>query len=96
MKTQITEEKLTGRFSLRVNPDDERLIRKGANSANARNISDYLIQSAVSQAKIALADRTEFTLHPDAVDAFYQALDNPPEPTPALRKLFEKKTMFET
>ncbi|MDP2697577.1 DUF1778 domain-containing protein [Thalassospira sp.] len=95
MNTAAPEEQLTGRFSIRVTPDDERLIRKGANSAQARNISDYLIQSALIQAKIALADRTVFTLHPDAVAAFYDALDHPAEPAPALRKLFAKKTIFE-
>jgi uncharacterized protein (DUF1778 family) len=35
-----------------------------------------------------------YTIHPDAVDSFYAALDNPDEPTDALKKLFDKKTIF--
>jgi uncharacterized protein (DUF1778 family) len=95
MNPALIEEPLTGRFSFRVQPDDERLIRLGANTAESRNISDYLIQSALIQSKIALADRTVFTLHPDAVQSFYAALDKPDEPTEALKELFEKKTIFE-
>jgi uncharacterized protein (DUF1778 family) len=35
-----------------------------------------------------------YTIHPDAVDGFYAALDKPDEPTEALKELFEKKTIF--
>ncbi|SOC20411.1 DUF1778 domain-containing protein [Thalassospira xiamenensis] len=95
MKSAVNAAPLTGRLSIRVRPDDERLIRKAVELSKAKSISDYLIRSAVIQAKSDLADRTEFTLHPDAVEAFYAALDRPAAPTPALRTLFAKKTVFE-
>ncbi|KZB53039.1 MULTISPECIES: DUF1778 domain-containing protein [Thalassospira] len=95
MNSAASEEQLTGRLSIRVCPDDERLIRRATKLSKAASISDYLIRSAVRQAKSDLADRTEFTLHPDAVEAFYAALDRPAAPTPALRTLFGKKTVFE-
>lgn len=95
MKSAVNEAPLTGRLSIRVRPDDERLIRKAVELSKAKSIFDYLIRSAVIQATSDLADRTEFTLHPDAVEAFYAALDRPAAPTPALRTLFAKKTVFE-
>lgn len=95
MNSAANEEPLTGRLSISIRPDDERLIRKAAAFSKANSISDYLIRSAVIQAKSDLADRTEFTLHPDAVEDFFTTLDHPAAPVPALRALFAKKTVFE-
>lgn len=95
MNSAYSDVPLTGRLSIRVRPDDERLIRKAAELSQAKSMSDYLIRSAVIQAKSDLADRTEFKLHSDAVEAFYAALDHPAAPSPALEALFAKKTVFE-
>ena len=47
MKPVIREEKLVGRLSVRVPPNDERLIRKAVALSGANSISEYLVRSAI-------------------------------------------------
>ncbi len=95
MSTALKEEQVKGRFSIRVRESDEHLIRKGAQYSKTKNVSEYLIQSALTQAKFDLADRMDFTLSSDKVEAFFEALEKPAMPIPALTQLFGKKTMFD-
>jgi uncharacterized protein (DUF1778 family) len=87
------DEPLTGRFSLRVSEQDERLIRHGAKQ-RAVNVSEYLVHAATVQAEIDLADQQEFTLSEDAVQSFFEALEHPARPVDALTDLFARKTVF--
>lgn len=86
-------ETLTGRLSLRVAPDDEKLIRKGANRKNQK-VTEYLIDAARIRAEIDLADRTEFTLAEDKIQLFFEALDKPVKSIPKLRKLQRSEEFF--
>lgn len=95
MNPMASDEKLSGRMSVRVRADDEILIRKAAALSDARSLSEFLIRSAVIQARIDLADRTTIALHSDNVSEFCQALDQPSEPNEALRELFAAKTVLE-
>jgi uncharacterized protein (DUF1778 family) len=95
MNPSVNAEKLVGRLSVRVRSDDETLIRKAAALSDARSLSQFLIRSALIQARIDLADRKTFVVRPDQVDEFYQALDDVSAPNEALQALLAGKTQLE-
>lgn len=91
----IRDDYLTGRLSQRVTKEDEKIIRKGA-QLKATKLSDYVVSAARLQADMDLADQTAIELNDDAMEVFSAALERPAKVVPQLRKLFSKKTMFET
>ncbi len=79
----------SARLNLRLNDDDDALLRQAANTLG-QSVSEFLTDSAVDRAHEVLADQRHFVLDQDAWDRFVTVLDSPAEPDPALVELFSR------
>lgn len=82
------------RWNLRVAPDANALVRQAA-SACHQNLTDFVIEAAVSEAERVLADRTRFVLDEDRWNEFVELLERPVQDNPGLAKLFARPSAFE-
>lgn len=95
MATQpIQPERRTEKLDLRVSPTAKAKLQLAA-SATHRSMSDFVMESALSRAEEALADRRTFGLDAEKWAAFHVALDAPPHPLPRLRALLDEPGFFD-
>jgi len=72
----------------------KRLLQEAAQTAN-KSVSEFLLESALTAAAEALADRRLFVLDKDQWNAFVAALDAPPQPRPRLERLLREPGVFD-
>lgn len=77
------------RLNIRATEREERLIRTGAKSAGV-SITDFILESACTQAEHLLADKKEFVISHGKWQAFLDMLDRPPRVKPELARLFSE------
>lgn len=82
------------RINFRASPDEERLIRLGAEKSGEK-VTRFIVQSACSAAESVLADQKHFELAPTQFARFAEALERPAKVIPALQKLFSHKSVLE-
>ncbi|MDA8411605.1 MAG: DUF1778 domain-containing protein [Treponema sp.] len=75
------------RIDVRTEPEVKAVIERAALLRHT-SVSAYLLDSALEKAKSELRAIETVTLRDADRDAFFAALDSPPEPNAALRKLF--------
>jgi len=83
-----------GSINLRIEAKTRELIDEAA-SLLGKTRTEFMIDSARSQAIDVLLDQRLFTLDPERYDAFVQALDNPPAPGPKLKALLRRVPAWE-
>lgn len=66
-----------------------------AAAATERSVSEFVLDSALTQAEETLADRRRFHLSPEQWAAFMAALDAPPRDLPEIARLFREPSIFE-
>ena len=76
------------RINLRTSLDDKSLLEKAA-SLRHLSLSSYIIATSLKQAQIDLAEQETLILTNRERDVIMKALENPPKPNSALRKLFK-------
>lgn len=86
--------KTTGRWAFRVEPEADQLVRQAA-QMSGRSLTDFVKAAAVVEAERVVADRTRFVLNRDQWDAFTRALERPPRPIPAAKRLLTEPSIFE-
>lgn len=84
----------TEKLDLRLTRE-AKLALQAAASASRRSVSEFVLESALTRADEALADRRTFTLDRDQWKAFLAALDAPPRPLPRLQKLLREPGFFD-
>jgi uncharacterized protein (DUF1778 family) len=84
-----TEEKATERMHFRVKPHIKRAIQKAA-ALNGVDDSVFTMSAAYDAALNTIARHERTMLQPEDYEVFFNALDNPPEPTPALIEAFAR------
>jgi len=84
----------TEKLDLRLTEDAKRTIQAAAVAAH-RSVSDFVLESALTRAGEALADRREFVLSASRWKAFLEALDRPVQPKPRLARLLSEPSIFE-
>jgi uncharacterized protein (DUF1778 family) len=89
--TAEIEEKATERMHFRAKPHIKRAIQTAA-ALNGVDDSVFTMSAAYDAALETIARHQRTLLHPDDYEVFFNALDNPPEPTPALREAFARHT----
>ena len=95
MATQPTApERRTEKLDLRISPSAKAKLQAAASSLN-RPVSEFVLDSALVQAEIALADRTTFHLSAEKWEEFLAALDAPPRPMPRMQRLLNEPSFFE-
>jgi uncharacterized protein (DUF1778 family) len=77
------------RIDIRTTPNVKRTLQEAA-AVSHKTVSEFLLDSALTQAAEVLADRRLFLLDDEQWDAFMAALDAPPEPMPRLERLFRE------
>lgn len=74
------------RIDLRTNTEVKTVIERAAQLRHT-TISAYLLESALQRAKEDIRNTETITIHEADRDMFFAALENPPAPNAALRKL---------
>lgn len=82
------------RIDVRATPSMKRLLQEAAQTAN-KSVSEFLLESALTAAAEALADRRLFVLDKDQWNAFVAALDAPPQQRPRLERLLREPGVFD-
>lgn len=94
MSSESTAER-SQRLNLRTSTQQQQLIRRAA-AALDKSVTDFVLESATSQAERVLADRRWFILSEEAWDDFEALLDAPVSPTPKLARLLSEPTVFDS
>ncbi len=84
----------TEKLDLRLTEDAKRTIQAAAAAAH-RSVSDFVLESALTRAGEALADRRFFSLSAEKWKTFMAILDAPPRPLPRLERLLREPGFFD-
>lgn len=80
----------SARINLRTSPEAKALIERAA-ALMGTTMSSFMLQNAYEAAQRLVAQYETITLSDRDRDAFLAALENPPEPTDALRALLARR-----
>ena len=79
----------TARLEARVTPELHSLIKRAA-EIEGRSVTDFVVSAAREAAEQRIEREQVIRLSMEDYLAFVEAIRNPPEPTPALRRAFER------
>jgi uncharacterized protein (DUF1778 family) len=82
------------RLEIRLPAAAKKVLQRAAVSQR-KSISAFILDSGLTAAAEALADRREFKLNAQQYDAFVAALDAPSKPKPRLAKLLKTPSALE-
>lgn len=82
------------RLSIRATWESKELIEKAAKREN-KNLSDFVLENALSAAEAIVADDSNFSLNDKQWKSFIAALDAPPRNIAALRQLLTEPSVFD-
>ena len=88
------KESKSERIELRLTPSTKRIIQEAATAAH-RDLSEFVLQSSLTEAEIALSRRNHFVLNAENWDKFVELLDRPATENPALRRLLTEPSALE-
>ena len=91
---QRTRTKRTEKLDLRLTRAAKQTLQAAA-SAQRKSVSEFVLDTALSEAEERLADRRVFTLDRKTWDAFVAALDAAPRRHPRLERLFREPSVFD-
>ncbi len=78
----------TSRIDLRISDEDKSLLEQAADIKNV-SLSNYILSIIMKQAELDVRANENLVLSDEGAKFVLDLLDNPPEPTPALKKLIE-------
>jgi uncharacterized protein (DUF1778 family) len=84
----------TEKLDLRLSRAAKRTLQAAA-AAERKSVSEFVLDTALSEAEERLADRRVFTLDAKGWDAFVAALDAPPRRRTRLERLFREPSVFD-
>ena len=93
MATQRTNR--TEKLDIRLSKSAKQTLQAAAAAAR-KSVSEFVLESALSEAEERLADRALFTLDAERWEAFVTALDAPPRRHPRLERLFREPSVFDS
>lgn len=86
-------ERRTEKLDFRISKSAKSKLQAAA-SISHRGVTDFVLDSALSKAEEALADRRTFGLDDSAWNALQAALDAPPRSLPKLKALLHEPGFF--
>ena len=92
--TTTQRNRRTEKLDLRLSRAAKQTLQAAATAAR-KSVSEFVLDSALSEAEERLADRRVFTLDRKSWDAFVAALDAPPQRYPRLARLFSEPSAFD-
>jgi uncharacterized protein (DUF1778 family) len=84
----------TEKLDIRLSQAAKKTLQAAA-TAERKSVSEFVLDTALSEAEERLADRRVFTLDAKNWDAFVAALDAPPRRHPRLARLFQEPSVFD-
>jgi uncharacterized protein (DUF1778 family) len=84
----------TEKLDLRLSKASKQTLQAAA-KASRKTVSEFVLESALSEAEERLADRRIFVLDAKNWDAFITALDAPPRRLTRLKSLFREPSVFD-
>jgi uncharacterized protein (DUF1778 family) len=90
----VTRTTRTEKLDIRLSKAAKQTLQAAA-SASRKTVSDFVLESALSEAEERLADRRVFALDTKSWDAFVAALDAPPRRHERLERLFREPSVFD-
>lgn len=94
MATRPAVERRSEKLDFRVSPSAKAKLQAAAYLVHC-SVSDFVMDSALSRAEEALADRRTFHLDAKQWEAFQKALDAPPRPMPRMLELLAEPGFFD-
>jgi uncharacterized protein (DUF1778 family) len=88
------KEQKSERIEVRLTPSTKRFIQQAA-IATLTDLSEFVLRSSLTEAEIALSQRTRFVLDGEDWDRFVELLDRPVTEIPALRRLLTEPSALE-
>lgn len=85
----------TEKLDLRLTRAAKQTLQAAA-TAQRKSVSEFVLDSALSEAEERLADRRVFVLNAKSWDAFMTALDAPPRRHAHLERLFREPSVFDS
>jgi uncharacterized protein (DUF1778 family) len=82
------------KVQLRLRPAQKDLLARAALLRHT-SLSNFMLEHACEAAQQVLAEQTDIVLTPAEWRAFQTALDAPPRPVPALKKLLTEPSVFD-
>lgn len=82
------------RIEVRLTPRTKHILQEAA-TATHTDLSEFVLQSSLAEAEIALSRRTRFVLNDKDWDKFIDLLDRPVSENTALRKLMTEPSALE-
>ena len=79
----------TARIEARIAPDALAAVKRAA-EIQGRSVSDFVVAAAQEAARRAIEDAQVIRLSVADQRTFAEAILNPPEPSPALRRAFQR------
>jgi len=89
-----TKETRRTRFSIRATTQQKELIPRAA-ASRKQTISEFVIENSIEAAEGLALDNAHFVLSPEMYRKFVAALDEPPRPNAALKKLFSEPSLID-
>lgn len=77
------------RLHIRCDQEVRQLLDKAAGYAHM-SVSEFVLKNAVEQARAVVQFHQAITLSPHDFTSFLNALDTPPQTSPALQRAFER------
>lgn len=81
----------TARLEARINPELHALLKRAA-ELQGRTLTDFVVSAVQDAAQRAIEQATVIRLSLADQECFAQALLSPPEPTPALKRAFARRS----
>ncbi len=82
------------RIDVRITSNVKRVLQEAAEAAN-KTVSEFVLDSALTEAAEVLANRRVFFLDEKQWQEFMAALDAPPSSMPRLKKLLREPSLLE-
>ena len=79
----------SARLEARITPDLQALLKRAA-ELEGRSVTDFVVTAAQAAAERRVEQAQVIRLSLEDQRAFVEAILNPPEPTPALRRAFRR------
>jgi uncharacterized protein (DUF1778 family) len=79
----------TARIEARIAPDALAVVKRAA-EITGRSVSDFIVAAAQEAANRTIEETQIVRVSVEDQRAFAEAIINPPEPTPALRRAFRR------
>ena len=88
------QQQKTERIDIRTSATAKAVLQQAAASVN-KTVSEFLLDTGLSAASEALADRRLFVLNDEQWEQFQHALDSDPKDKPALKHLLTTPGVFD-